>query len=503
MRRGPDTHHASSLGILFPAPALGGLPLRCRSVWSRFLVGRGRPSPIQKTKRADSLLLRITCRSALSSCCLRSSPLAGRRRYHVALAGRGPPDSWKATGGWDSVFRPLPCGASTTDFSASTSGFPPQWSLVVDDEGSSPCQGPFSLSWPCLRGAFAPPSPSHLRSSKQQHAEAEAEAACICQRGRRESGRLRRASLPATLLYGRSHVSVSPGVQGELSYPTHASRGGRATRRCERAVQWEEEEEEPAWTHCSLLAASLRPREGRAAAGRSLLFFDGQDLTTTASKTMPAGAADACGAVTSKGEIPRDIVADRLSLTRSELLRPPLSRRRRLEDSVPLLLGGACMPSALPAVGLLTTATRKIQTSPAISRRMRPATAQLPYRDRHPNPTMVHKLVGAAVLCKFSTATCTAWEGGRSKRGGGGSRNVVPPSFSSTHTTYMSKDGERESRDMQRAAAEAATSPPCTMYVRDLCVLLGPAGWTGLAGITRAQRKRQQHLLTPNKLQSS
>lgn len=369
-----QTHHASPLGILFPAPALGGLPLRCRPVWSRFLVGRDRPSPIQKTKRADSLLLRITSRSALSSCCLRSSsPLPGRRRYHVALAGRGPPDSWKATGGWDSVFRPLPCGASTTDFSASTSGFPPQWSLVVDDEGSSPCQGPFSLSWPCLRGAFAPPplltcaaaSSSTQKQTQKQH---------VCQRGRRESGRLRRASLPATLLYGRSHVSVSPGVQGELSYPTHASRGGRATRRCERAVQWEEEEE-PAWTHCSLLAASLCPREGRAAAGRSLLFFDGQDLTTTASKTMPAGAADACGAVTSKGEIPRDIVADRLSLTRSELLRPPLSRRRRLEDSVPLLLGGACMPSALPAVGLLTTATRKIQTSPAISRRIRPATS--------------------------------------------------------------------------------------------------------------------------------
>lgn len=190
MRRGPDTHHASSLGILFPAPALGGLPLRCRPVWSGFLVGRDRPSPIQKTKRADSLLLRITSRSALSSCCLRSSsPLAGRRRYHVALAGRGPPDSWKATGGWDSVFRPLPCGASTTDFSASTSGFPPQWSLVVDDEGSSPCQGPFSLSWPCLRGAFAPTSPSHLRSSKQQHAEAEAEAACMPARaaGKRET----------------------------------------------------------------------------------------------------------------------------------------------------------------------------------------------------------------------------------------------------------------------------------------------------------------------------
>lgn len=463
-------------------------------------MGRDRPGPIQKTKRADSLLLRITSRSALSSCCLRSSsPLPGRRRYHVALAGRGPPDSWKATGGWDSVFRPLPCGASTTDFSASTSGFPPQWSLVVDDEGSSPCQGPFSLSWPCLRGAFAPPplltcaaaSSSTQKQKQKQH---------VCQRGRRESGRLPRASLPATLLYGRSHVSVSPGVQGELSYPAHASRGGRATRRCERAVQWEEEEEEPAWTHCSLLAASLRPREGRAAAGRSLLFFDGQDLTTTASKTMPAGAADACGAVTSKGEIPRDIVADRLSLTRSELLRPPLSRRRRLEDSVPLLLGGACMPSALPAVGLLTTATRKIQTSPAISRRIRPATS----------PTQPWSTNSWVLLCcaSFQRQPAPHGKGEEAKEGeGGGPRNVVPPSFSSTHTTYMSKDGERESRDMQRAAAaaaaEAATSPPCTMYVRDLCVLLGLAGWTGLAGITRAQRKRQQHLLTPNKLQSS
>lgn len=269
-----------------------------------------------------------------------------------------------------------PLWSTNNRLSSIDDGFPPQWSLVVVVDDSSPCQGPFSLSWPCLRGAFAPPplltcaaaSSSTQKQKQKQH---------VCQRGRRESGRLRRASLPATLLYGRSHVSVSPGVQGELSYPTHASRGGRATRRCERAVQWGGEEEEPARTHCSLLAASLRPREGRAAAGRSLLFFDGQDLTTTtASKTMPAGAGDACGAVTSKGAIPRDIVADRLSLTRSELLRCLLSRRRRLEDSVPLLLGDACMPSALPAVGLLTTATRKIQTSPAISsRRIRPATS--------------------------------------------------------------------------------------------------------------------------------
>lgn len=53
----------------------------------------------------------------------------------------------------------------------------------------SPCQDPFSLSWPCLRGAFGPPSPSHLRSSKQQHAEAEAEAACMPARaaGKRET----------------------------------------------------------------------------------------------------------------------------------------------------------------------------------------------------------------------------------------------------------------------------------------------------------------------------
>lgn len=152
-----------------------------------------------------------------------------------------------------------------------------------------------------LERSVAPPPPLTCAAASSSSTQKQKQKQHVCQRGRRESGRLRRASLPATLLYGRSHVSVSPGVQGELSYPTHASRGGRATRRCERTVQWGEEEEEPARTHCSLLAASLRPREGRAAAGRSLLFFDGQDLTTTASTTMPAGAGDACGAVTQQG----------------------------------------------------------------------------------------------------------------------------------------------------------------------------------------------------------
>ncbi|KAK0741234.1 hypothetical protein B0T18DRAFT_227384 [Schizothecium vesticola] len=123
-----------------------------------------------------------------------------------------------------------------------TSGFPPQWSLVDEDDGFLSLPRPF-LPVVAMRERSVPPPSSHLRSSKQQQ-HAEAAAPCICQRGRRESGRLRRASLPATLLYGRSHVSVSPGVQDELSYPTHASRG-RATRRCELAVQWEEEEEEP------------------------------------------------------------------------------------------------------------------------------------------------------------------------------------------------------------------------------------------------------------------
>lgn len=237
------------------------------SVWSRFLVGRDRPSRIQKTRRADSLLVRITSRSALSSCCLRSSsPLPGRRRYHVALAGRGPADSWKATGGWDSVFPSPPLWSIS----------PPLWSInnrlsSIDERFPTPVvprrrrRRFLSLPRPLLpvvallERSVAPPPPLTCAAASSSSTQKQKQKQHVCQRGRRESGRLRRASLPATLLYGRSHVSVSPGVQGELSYPTHASRGGRATRRCERTVQWGEEEEEPARTHCSLLAASLRP----------------------------------------------------------------------------------------------------------------------------------------------------------------------------------------------------------------------------------------------------
>lgn len=72
--------------------------------------------------------------------------------------------------------------------------------------------------------------------------------------------------------------------------------------------------------------------------------------------------------------------------------------------------------------------------------------------------------------------------GKKQKRGRGVPECLFPPLF----LPYLHvEDGERESRDMQRAAAaaeaEAATSPPCTMYDEIYVSCLGRAGlgWLG------------------------
>lgn len=143
----------------------------------------------------------------------------------------------------------------------------------------------------------------------------------------------------------------------------------------------------------------------------------------------------------------------------------------------------ACRPHCRPSVSCLPPPERSRPVPPSAEEYVPPPT-RLPYRDRQPNPTTVHKLVGAAaaaVLCKFSTATCTAWEGGRSKRGGGGSRNVVPPSFSSIPTCR--RRGAGIARHAARGSGSGSGSgnipPMYNVSTRSMCLAWVGLDWAG------------------------
>lgn len=145
----------------------------------------------------------------------------------------------------------------------------------------------------------------------------------------------------------------------------------------------------------------------------------------------------------------------------------------------------ACRPHCRPSVSCLPPPERSRPVPPSAEEYVPPPT-RLPYRGRQPNPTTVHKLVGAAaaaVLCKFSTATCTAWEGGRSKRGGGGSRNVCSPLF--FFHTYMSKTGSGNRATCsarQRQRQRKRQHPPhvqCMYEIYVSCLGRAGLGWLG------------------------
>ena len=352
---------------------------------------------------------------------------------------------------------------------------PPLWSInnrlssIVTTSGSHP-SGPlsttttvFSMPRPLLpvvamRERSVPPPPPPPFSLAQQQAPAAARRSSSIMYASAGDGKagdcvelvfLRpfcmeggmSLSLPACRVSCPTQPTLAGGARhDDASVPCN----GRRRRRSRR--------ERIAAAACLLLACVPG---GGAAAGRRLLFFDGQDLTT-ASTTMPAGAA--VGAGYQQGSATSGY-RRRLSLTRNGLLRPPLSRR--LEDSVTLLLRriAGCR-------SLYYRHPKDLDSSPPISSRRLP---NFPFRDRQPNPTMLLKLAMLLCCASFQWQPAPHVKGEEAKEGyGEGGPGMSFPLF----LPYMPKTGSGNratcsARQRQRQRSGNISPHVCT---RSMCL---------------------------------
>jgi hypothetical protein len=183
------THHTRLLSRhplgLIPRPRSRRLPLRCRSGLDAWWEEMDRAECRKRKKRADSLLVRITSRLvyqvAVYAVVVLFRDAGGimwpwpggvrRTRGRPPMAGTrfSVPSLWSINNRLCSI--------------ATTSGLPPQWSLVDEDDGFLSLPRPL-LPVVAMRERSVPPPPFSLA---QQHAEAA--AACMPARaaGKRET----------------------------------------------------------------------------------------------------------------------------------------------------------------------------------------------------------------------------------------------------------------------------------------------------------------------------